>query len=401
MRTAIVYFMLLLATATWGQSMVVSGTVEDQTTGKPVGGANVQAAGLSVVTNADGFFTLKSQHQELTAVTVSHIGYESRRVAVTGQPLTISLRPTAVLLSEVVVMADNARELVRKAIGNIAENYSREAENYRCFYRETAMKRQHFITVAEGVVDMYKSGYTQRLVRDRVAIRKGRRLLSAKASDTLGVKVLGGPVTPVMLDMVKNPDLLLNDEELSHYELKMETPTTIGDRRQYVVSLTPHVVMPYALYYGRLYIDQQTLAFTRVELSLDMSDRHKATSMMLVRKPLRVRFRPKELSLLIDYRQGSDGLTRMSYVRTTFRFNCDWRRRLFATPFTATCEMAVTSTTGKDVQKISGRESFDQRDAFFDRVDFFRDPAFWQDYNIIEPTETLDRAIDKLMKRYE
>jgi hypothetical protein len=160
------------------------------------------------------------------------------------------------------------------------------------------------------------------------------------------------------------------------------------------------VPRPYALYFGKLYIDKETLAFTRADLTLDMSDRQKATDMMLVRKPLGVRFRPKELSLLVDYRRGDDGVTRISYIRTTFRFNCDWKRRLFATAFTACCEMAVTSTTNSDVQPIRGRDSFDQRDAFFDRVDYFRDPAFWQDYNIIEPTESLDKAVHRLLKKY-
>jgi hypothetical protein len=233
-----------------------------------------------------------------------------------------------------------------------------------------------------------------------VAIYKGRRLLSPKVSDTLGVKVLGGPVSPIQLDIVKKTDFLLNSEDLDHYNLKMEAPTTIGDRRQYVVNITPRVQLPYALYYGKLYIDEESLAFTRAELELDMSDRQKATEVMLVRKPLGVRFRPKEMSLLVDYRQDADGLTRISYIRTMFRFNCDWKRRLFATAFTACCEMVVTNTTNQDVQPIRGRESFDQRDAFFDKVDYFRDPDFWRDYNIIEPTESLDKAIHRLLKRY-
>ena len=62
--------------------------------------------------------------------------------------------------------------------------------------------------------------------------------------------------------------------------------------------------------------------------------------------------------------------------------------------------MAVTSTSHDNVQPISGRESFDQRDAFFDKVDYFRDPTFWQDYNIIEPSESLDKAVHRLLKKY-
>ena len=397
---------LLVCLNAWSQQPVtVSGTVVSHANGRPLSGVSISGGGQTVVTNDDGFFQLKADSL-LKAVNVSHVGYYSQHLALgdanTQHQLSIRLRPTSIQLKEVLVVAyADPRELIAAAISKIPQNYSRQPELHHCFYRETAMKRQHHIMVAEGVVDMYKSGYSHGTGRDRVAIRKGRRLLSPRKGDTLSVKVTGGPVTPVQLDLVKNLDLLLNKDDLDCYELKMEAPTATDDRPQYVVSLTPARVMPWPLYYGRLYIDQQTLAITRAELSLDMRDRDKATRQMLVRKPAGVRFRPRELSFVIDYRQDDDGLTRISYVRTTFRFNCDWRRRLFATSFTAVCELAVTSTTSYDVQPLRGHESFDQRDAFFDRVDFFRDPAFWQDYNIIEPTETLDRAIDKLMKRYE
>ena len=399
-RGVLLLLSVLMMSAVMAQKAVVSGTVVNNATGQPVAGANVKVEGISVVTNDDGYFVLKSE-QPMSHIVVSHVGYRTKQQAVStaNTSLTIRLEPTSIQLNEVVVMADNARDLVMRAISKIPNNYSKQPELYRCFYREAAMKRQHYICVAEGIVDMYKSGYGHDDNRDRVAIYKGRRLLSPKSSDTLGVKVLGGPVVPIQLDVVKNTDFLLNTEDLSHYDLKMEASTTIGDRRQYVVSITPRVSLPYALYYGKLYIDEESFAFTRAELELDMSDRYKATEVMLVRKPLGVRFKPKEMSMLVDYRQDADGMTRISYIRTVFRFNCDWKRRLFATSFTACCELVVTNTTNRDVKPIRGRESFDQRDAFFDKVDYFRDPDFWRDYNIIEPSESLDKAINRLLKK--
>jgi hypothetical protein len=311
-----------------------------------------------VVTNGDGFFVLKAE-SELKTITVTNVGFRAQRVRLNqlqdGQ-LRISLSPATIQLQEVLVMNDNARDLVMAAISKIPQNYSQHPELFHCFYRETAQKRQNYIMIAEGVVDMYKSSYAYRdNANDRVAIRKGRRLLSPRKRDTLSVKVTGGPVLPIQLDFVKQRDFLLNEEELDCYQMKMEVPTTIGDRHQYVVSIRPRRTMPYALYYGKLYIDQETLAFTRAELELDMKDRNKATQMMLVKKPMGVRFRPKELSLLVDFRQDND-VTRISYIRTLFRFNCDWRRRLFATSFTACCEMVVTGQDATTGRPIRGRE---------------------------------------------
>ena len=401
-RIAILFsLMALLCMNVWPQQRTtVSGTVVSATTGQELSGVSVSAGRQTVVTNDDGYFLLKSDTLP-SSIEVSHVGYrslkiEGERLKAEGR-LRIRLQPATIQLQEVLVVALDARDLVNEAVRRITSNYAKHPELFHCFYRETVMKRQRHIMVAEGVVDMYKTSYKNVSGRDRVAIRKGRRLLSPRSGDTLSVKVTGGPVTPVQLDVVKNLDLLLNEEDLDCYAMTMEAPTTIADRSQYVVSIAPRRVMPYALYYGKLYIDQETLAFTRIELSLDMNDHDKATQMMLVKKPLGVRFRPKELSLLIDYRY-EDVMMRISYVRTLFRFNCDWRRRLFATSFTACCEMAVTSHDTEQPQPISGRESFEQRDAFYDKVEYFRDSTFWQDYNIIEPTVSLDRAVDRLLK---
>ena len=401
----LVTFILLLAVSIGmrAQNVVLSGTVSSDRTGERIAHATIVAEGLgvAVVTNDDGYFTLKTETQP-NAITVSHLGYQSRRISLKGktaETIKIRLKPTAIALQELVVWTDNPRQLVDIAIRKIPENYARKPELYKCFYRETAMKRQHYIYVAEGVVDMYKTAYNRTADRDRVAIVKGRRLLSPKRGDTLSVKVMGGPVQPIQLDIAKNLDFLLNAEELANYTFRMEPTTTINDRLQYVVSLWPNAIQPYALYTGKLYIDRETLAFTRAELSLDMSNKEKATAYMLIRRPRGVRFRPKELTTLIDYRT-ENGVTRISYIRNTFRFNCDWRRRLFTTSFAAFCEMVVTDHTDTDVRPITGRSSFDSRDSFYDRVDYFQDPDFWENYNIIEPSESLDHAIDKLMKRY-
>lgn len=401
MKRLLLMVLMLAPLAVLAQQVLVSGTVVDDKSGNPLRQVSVSAGRVSVVTNEDGVFALKLEKQP-SAIKVSHVGYKTRHVKVDQEKtegLKVRLEPTIIQLREIVVRTADPRELVDIAISKIPENYSKVPELLKAFYRETAMKRKHYIYVAEGVEDMYKTPYTRSVYRDRVSIVKGRRLLSQKQGDTLGVKVLGGPVLPVQLDVVKNHDILLNKEELDGYKFSMDIPEYINDRLQYVVRIEPGVVKNYALFNGRFYIDCERLAFTRIELELDMSDKEKATNRMLVKKPFGVKFKPRELSCVIDYRY-EDGVSRISYLRNIFRFNCDWKKRLLATSFTATCEMVVTDSQSEDVQPIANRSSFDSKDAYYDKVEYFMDPEYWSRYNIIEPSESLDKAIRKLVSKY-
>ena len=401
MKRLALLLLLWLPMVMLAQQTTVGGTIVDEKTGRPLPQVSVSVGRISVVTNEDGAFLLKLGDKP-SSIMVSHLGYKTRRVALTGdtEHLRIRLQPTVIQLREVVIRSENPREIVETAIRKIPDNYSRQPELLQAFYRETAMKRKHFIYVAEGVENMYKTPYTRGIARDKVAIVKGRRLLSQKQGDTLGLKVMGGPVLPVQLDVVKNDELLLNKEDLDAYQFSWGTPEYINDRLQMVVLLEPQYPKEWALYHGKLYIDNERLAFTRIELSLDMSDKEKATRTMLVRKPLGVRFKPRELSCVVDYRY-TDGVTRISYLRNTFKFNCDWKKRLFSTSFTATCEMAVTDSQSEGVKPIVSRNSFDAHDAYYDKVEYFLDTEYWENYNIIEPTESLDKAIRKLVSTYQ
>lgn len=401
MRRLWLLLLLAMPISVLAQQVAIGGTVIDNKTGEPLRQVSISAGRISVVTNEDGVFLLKMDKLP-SSIVISHLGYKTRKVSMTEgstEGLRIRLVPTTIQLREIIVTNENPRQLVEMAIRKIPENYSQKPELLKSFYRETAMKRKHYIYVAEGVEDMYKTPYSRSIARDKVAIIKGRRLLSQKQGDTLGVKVMGGPVQPIILDLVKNREFLLNQEDLDDYAFKMDGIEYINDRQQYVVRIEPLMVREYALYHGRFYIDSERLAFTRIELDLDMSDKDKATKTMLVRKPMGVRFKPRELSCVVDYRYDN-GVSRISYLRNTFRFNCDWKKRLLSTSFTATCEMAVTDSSSDNVTPIASRNSFDSRDAYYDKVEYFMDPEYWSDYNIIEASESLDKAIQKLVSKY-
>ena len=384
---------------------VVSGVVKDRQTGGALSHVSVTAEGTNVhtVTNEDGRFTLKTTHRP-KYILLTHIGYQSRRQQLNEGPtehLKILMTASTIQLDEVFVSVDDPLDIVLAAMSRIERNYSNESELVRCFYRETARKGSRFISVAEAVTEMYKTSYAYGPESDAMVIRKGRRLMSMKSADTLGVKVQGGPVMPLMADVAKNPEYMLNMDDLKCCDLFLEIPEMIDNRPHYVVRVEPRPITLWPLMGGKLFIDRQSLTITRAELHLDVRDWRKASNYMLVKKPVGLHFRPKALMMTILYHTDMNGITRMSYIRNEMRFTCDWKRRVFASPFTTVTEMVVTSplAQGRQVKRPQGRSSFGMRERFYDKVEYFEDPDFWADYNIIEPTESLEHAIDKLKKK--
>jgi len=378
----------------------VRGTVVDATGGKPLAYVSVTLPGsnYATVTNQDGAFVIKSDIQP-RFVAFSLLGYKSLTVpADHDQAMQVRLTRGEYTLAPASVMAGEPLAILREAIYKIQDNCPDQPELFDCFYRETVQKRSRFIYVSEAVTKMFKSSFRNIFGRDRASVVKSRILTSPRASDTLAVKLEGGPVQAVDLDLVKTRQLVLDEEYLEMYSLEMLDPVMLDDRRQFVIRLVPTATPDFALQYGTVFIDQETLAFSRIELSLDVSDADKATRAMLVSKPSDIRFKPKEMSLLLNYKR-EDGKSRLSYARTVFRFNCNARKRLFNTEFTAIAEMVVTNRmAGEEAVPIARQEAFRSSETLADKSKAYLDPDFWKDYNIIEPTESLEHAIGRLKK---
>lgn len=373
------------------------GVVRDAANGRVLQAVAVtlQGSSYATITNADGTFVIKSD-RPIGSVSFSLLGYESlnmRAPETEGEVMRVRLKRDVFTLDAASVLSGDPKELMRLALLRIPDNGPSEPELFDCFYRETVQKRQRFIYVSEAVTRMYKTSFRDFFGVDRAAVVKSRLLTSPRKSDTLGVKVLGGPAMPINLDLVKTRDMPFNERDLDLYSFTLLPPELIDGRTQLVIAMRPVAETDFALHFGTVYIDRETLAFTRVELNLDMSDPDKATRAMLVKRPTGLRFKPKEMSLLLDYKSDG-GKSRLSYLKTVFRFNCDWRKRLLATEFTATAEMVVTKRyNGGEVVKIPRSEAFGANVSLADKAEFYSDPDFWKDYNIIEPTVGLERAV--------
>ena len=390
-----------------GKYITVSGIVKDRASRKNLEYVNISVQGSNIgsVTNEDGFFLLKIRDSiNAKEIELSHIGYFSTKIQINGNDFIdqiFYLNQNDKQLKEVTVESwENPQELVQEALKRIAVNYSNKPNLHTGFYRETVQKSRKFINISEAIINIYKDTYTENIANDRVQIFKGRNLITTKVSDTLAVKLLGGPNLSIFADIVKNSDILFDEESLSYFRFKMENAKFLDNRQQYVISFEPAIILPYPLYYGTLYIDKETLAFTRAEFYLDMKDRNKATNAILRKKPSGLRFRPEEVFFVVSYKER-DGKSYLNYIRNEVKFKCDWSRKLFSTNYTIQSEMVVTETKGNFAQNIPRKESFNEKESLSDKVINFYDDNFWGAYNIIEPTESLESAVNRLKKEYK
>lgn len=385
--------------------ITINGVVKEKKSNKKLEYVTIAVPGTNIgtVTNTDGEFSIKVRSDfNAKTLEISHIGYFNAKYPIKeDEPdVTIHLTPNVYQLDNIVVESVDASKLVEEAISRIAINNSAEPNLLTGFYRETVKKRRNYINITEAILEIYKTPYNQDFSGDRVQIDKGRKLLSTKSSDTLIVKLQGGPNLSTFLDIVKNPELILDVNTLSDYKFTTEESVMLNERPHHVISFTPQVTYPYPLHYGKLYIDKQSLAFSRAEFKLSMDDRNKATRAILKKKPFNLRFKPEEVSFLVTYKL-QDGKSYLNYVWNEVKFKCDWKRRLFSTGYTIVSEMVVTDRRNENVMTIPNKNAFKNNYILSDKVGNFYDTDFWEDYNIIEPTESLENAVSKLKKQYK
>ncbi len=382
----------------------VTGQLKDAKTNDGLFFAYVTIPGSHVgtVTNSEGFFTLKiGENLNPPEIEFSHLGYKDKRVPLSdlrGEEVEIHLEPSSIPIDGVTVRPADPRKLVSDAFKKVNENYSNQANMLSGFYRETIKQRWRYISISEAVVDIYKAPYTAFTRSDRVRIFKGRKSTNVKRADTLAVKLQGGPRVSLLLDVVKNNELLFFENDLNYYEFTLEDMVTIDEKVNYVIRFKQKSHIPTPLYYGRLYIDTENLAITNAQFSLNLENEDEAANLFVLRKPRGVKLTPTSTSYYVSYIE-QDGVYYLNYVRNELSFKANWKSRIFNSNYSITAELAITDRDFTNAERFPYRESFKERDIMSDAVEAFNDDDFWGEHNYIRPEESIERAIERYGRR--
>jgi hypothetical protein len=235
---------------------------------------------------------------------------------------------------------------------------------------------------------------------DRVKIFKGRKSQDVKKMDTVLFKLQGGPQTMFLLDIVKNPGELFDSEIMDYYIYQMGGIININDRQAFVITFRQmeHVDIP--LYAGKVYIGVDDYAIIGAEFQILEENLKNANQYLIRKKPIGMRIDVNNANYLVSYRL-IDGTWSLNYVRTELMFTVRWKKKLFRSRFTTMTEMAVTDIDTRSITKYKFRETTKRSDIFADQVSNFEDPDFWGEFNIIQPEESIQSAIQRIERKLQ
>ncbi|HPK39812.1 MAG TPA: carboxypeptidase-like regulatory domain-containing protein, partial [Bacteroidales bacterium] len=149
-------------------TLSVSGKVVDSETKRPMvfASVSIQDVGISIVTNGEGFFTLKFPRAYADkSITISYLGYHTSVIPIShlleqNKPLVIGLIQAALPIPMTTVRPLDPLELLQEAFRRIKDNYPQERMQMTGFYREMIRKGNTYVTLSEAVIDVHKPPYT-------------------------------------------------------------------------------------------------------------------------------------------------------------------------------------------------------------------------------------------------
>ncbi len=381
--------------------------VIDKVTGKTLPFSNVilQGTNIATITNTEGEFSLKVPSTiKNPKISIRYMGYKNKLISLTElstQGDKIELQPIALELPEISVISKDAVALVEAMMNKIGDNYPTSEMLMTAFYRETIKKNKSYASLSEAVVDVYKQSYRNDYKSDLVKLYKARKQTDYNKVDTLVFKLMGGPFNCLYLDVMKNPTLIFTDKMTKNYDFSFDRSTRMDNRLIYIVDFKQNKDYPEPLYFGKLYIDAQSLALKTAIFSLNIENREASTNMFVIKKPLNARVYPVQADYRVDYTEN-DGKWYYSYSRVDLGLRINWKRKLFNTTYYATVEMAITDRKlMTDEKSIRYKERMKPSVIISDESNGFSEPDFWGEYNVIEPERSIESAIKKIQRNLE
>ncbi len=387
------------------QYIAVRGRVINSETHNPVVFASIFIEGTKIgtVSNSNGKFLIKIPLKyQKSRLGFSSMGYKTKLVPVSNFNKVsnkVYISPAIIPIREVIIRHLDPEHLLSTAVDKIPLNYSDKPVMMTGFYRESIRKNRKYLSVAEAVLNIYKSSYSRNsFENDKISIYKGRKAQYVKNRDTLVVKFQGGPLSLSYFDVVKNNGDILSKDMYNYYNYKIDGVIMLDNRETYVISFDQKDTVQLPLYKGKIYLDAKSLAVAGLKVEVSPKQLNKALSYVIRKKPAGLKATLLGIHILVKYRKIGDKWY-LNYVRNETDLRFKWKKKLFRSDYTITAETAITNIDTKHVVKPKFNERFKPNEIFSEKVSNFSDPNFWGASNVIEPEASIQSAIKKISRK--
>jgi len=369
----------------------------------PYAAVGIENYNIGSITNSQGMFILKIPKELINEkLCVSFIGYKNTCIPLEqlyGKNQTIELHRNYISVQEVIIRGTDPKTILRAANKKIKKNYSSKPNYLTTFYRESVKQKDKFMFFSEAVLKVYKTDYTNSFDNDQIKVLKSRNFRDVSKSDTVRLKLKSGLNNSLALDFVKNKIDFIDEDNFHLYNYKMVDIITYNNHPAYVIEFEQNDFVQDALYTGRIYVDIDKLAYIGADFSINPGKINKAHSRFIEKKPRGLKIRVKQANYRVSYHEFN-GKYYLRHVKGELKVKVKKRRKLFATTFETSMEMAVCNIDTLDIQRFKRKMADKLNTIFADDIREY-DNAFWEEYNFIKPDDNWQEAVKKLQLKLE
>ncbi len=403
LKLLIFTFFLIGTFQVYGQNIRMHGKVIDKQTleGIPFVHIFIEGTRIGAISDLHGNFTISySEQYRSRMLQFSCLGYKPVQVSLQGLNKSmpeIRLEQDIIQLQEVVVTPKDPLELLGEAFRKIPENYDTSATMLSGYYKMSSVLGDTTIRYTEAFLDIFKPplGQVQKSSKppaDSVHLRQVRTK-PTEIKDWKLKTMLDWENSPHQLenrDVVKDFSSLNREYEkfMALYDFEIEGLVFINKRRTYKIGIKPKKGKRKAYWNGALFLDEETLAFVKVDFvsTPNMFRIFKsALGYKLMSSLYKVRYNQGEWKETLNYRLIGDKWY-FNEVNSSKQFLISSKKRnLEEVPVTVTVQYSTDSVKRNFSIPDSIKFLSQKGTPWWETERFIEslyDPDFWDDFDL-------------------
>ncbi len=401
----IVFFFVTLWNFSSAQ-ILISGNVASVKTEEPLPYASIFLKNhtIGTTTNENGDFELKIPKSALNdTVVFSYLGYSPYGIKASeiDSPLDIYLSLDTTSLSTVVVTAESAKSIVKKAIRAIPQNYPTDPFITKGFYRITSTNGYNYVHLSESVFSTYQSKNSK--PHKQFVVEQVRSIKDLRSSRNINLGVT--PNGLYSFDIIDRHDsfILLSKKGIEKHEFKITGYESLQGRPVYKIEFDQKGD-DFAGYKGYMLIDTETMAFLYFDMMLSPKGAHNykygtTYKRSFLRNINGIKITIPSLNYISTYRLQK-GKYYLESIRASMKYDLLNQNRDYHLKLESDFEYVVTSIVTENATPFGKKETLkENRLIEYEESNF--DKEFWSDYTIIVPTVDFEKEARRITARNE